>query len=182
MPSYRPRRTRFIGKRRTTGWEVGPHTGFTPLIYSSQQVLPLSKQIGVATQFIDDGMTLTRVRGEITCFMAVPSALYNASMGAAGMFIMDSAAFAFGAAAALDPIDDAASEDWLWHQYMPMSPIGAAVEFQNQGTQAFRWTIDSRAQRKVNAGDLLVLVMSHEGLGAGALVFMAGSRVLLKMN
>ncbi len=143
MASFRRRPGIWFMKRRT-GWELGLYTGFTPGFFDPQAIAAQSRQVSVGTRFVLDGLTLIRVRGAMTVFFQGPQGNASIMLGV-GLCIVDERAFNLGAVALPDPIDDAADEMWLWHQFVSLYVINAGIEFQNDGTQAYCFEIDSKA-------------------------------------
>ena len=101
--------------------------------------------------------------------------------GAVGMAVVSDQAEAIGITALPKPVADADSDLWLLHQWMMgFFVFGSAVGTQEHTGHQGVYQIDSKAMRKVNDDEDVVLV--HElstVLGEGQIVHAAG-RVLIK--
>ena len=69
--------------------------------------------------------------------------------GATGIYMMTEDAFAIGGTAALDPIDDANSDMWIWHSFWDVRAITTTIsDGVNAVAASQRIVIDSKAMRK----------------------------------
>jgi hypothetical protein len=167
--------------KRRTGWEKGPHTGTGPDFFQPLNVSSNTAVTAIGSRFEMDGLTITRIRGRFTAFLAQTES-QGSAMLAMGICVVDERAFNVGTGALPDPLYDADDEMWLWHQYLPFQSCCGNVIFGNQGTNAWHGEIDFRAQRKVNIGDVLVLIFSNAGFFGNQVVRIhAVFRMLLKL-
>ena len=101
-------------------------------------------------------------------------------VGAVGCAVVSDQAVAIGVTAVPTPVTDLGSDLWLAHQYLTSSFLfksGVGVEAQFT-TNA---DLDSRAMRKVEEGQDLILVKERGTLGDGITLFSAG-RTLIKLH
>jgi hypothetical protein len=124
-------------------------------------------------------MTLVRTRG----FAALRSDQVAASepqLLTYGVAIVKEAARLAGAASLPDPFTDADDSIWqTWGQMFGRIEVLSAVGFdgQNQSTQV----IDSKAQRKIDTGESLVLMATNANATSGLSITM-GLRFLFKLH
>jgi len=98
---------------------------------------------------------------------------------AVGFCVVSDQATAIGVTAVPTPVTDLGSDLWFMHQWLSseitvVSAVGLA-----QISEQFQF--DSRAMRKVEEGQDVVLVKEVSALGGGASVFTAG-RMLVKLH
>ena len=100
-------------------------------------------------------------------------------IGAVGMCVVSDQAVAIGAMAVPTPVTDLDSDLWFVHQLM----FGEFVFMTAAGFQArtsVRTTIDSKAMRKVDdSEDLIMVAQSSSALGEG-ITMITGGRLLIK--
>jgi len=91
-------------------------------------------------------------------------------------------AFAVGVTAALDPIDDANSDMWIWHKFFEVAGITTSIaDGVNAQSAVVRQEIDSKAMRKgFDIERVLVLVTEVIEVGAATMTINGQSRVLVK--
>ena len=98
--------------------------------------------------------------------------------GAVGMCVVSDQALAIGVTAVPTPVTDLASDLWFLHQiYGVEFALSSAIGF--DGNAGSRFEIDSRAKRKVNDGQDVILVLENAGISFGSLVRLGG-RLLIK--
>ena len=98
--------------------------------------------------------------------------------GAVGMCVVSDQASAAGAASVPTPDTDAASDLWFLHQYyMGEFRFGTNVGFQNRSERQYQ--IDSKAMRKVNEDEDVLVIAELNTTGSGHTVSIAG-RLLIK--
>jgi len=101
-------------------------------------------------------------------------------IGAFGMAIVSDQAAAIGVTAIPTPITDMGSDLWFVHQMMYNDFLFiSGVGVQSPADRTFE--VDSKAMRKVDIGQDLVVVAEISGGSAGAL-FVTGGRMLVKVN
>jgi len=98
--------------------------------------------------------------------------------GAVGMCVVSDQAAAVGVSAVPTPITDAGSDLWFLHQWtLNTFAFATAVGFDERGGRL--WSIDSKAMRKVNDDEDVVLVGESEATGDG-FIFTTAGRILIK--
>jgi len=103
----------------------------------------------------------------------------EAQLGAFGCCVVSDQASAIGVTAVPTPITDIGSDLFYAHQVMFNSfGFGSAVGLVQEGT---RYTIDSKAMRKVSSDQDIVFTMEAAGSSSGFSVF-TGGRLLVKLH
>ncbi len=107
------------------------------------------------------------------------SAASEFQLGAVGIAVVSDQASAAGVASVPTPITDADSDNWFLHQYF-MANFLFATGAGFDGADGQIYSIDSKAMRKVNDSDDVVVVAEVDtNVSSGLLVSMAG-RILIK--
>jgi len=160
------------GRRRKTGWELGPGT-FTDLgaFTASQSVI-----VGSGIQFLEDGLTLVRTRGFVELVQTGGVALGDGYTGAFGIAIVTAQAFGVGISALPTPITEANWDGWLWHQMFSLRCNEANTDFKRQVFE-----IDSKAMRKVGFEEVCYMVVEVDEIGDAIMEVTGGSRILMKL-
>lgn len=96
--------------------------------------------------------------------------------------MMTEDAFLIGATAALDPIDDANSDMWIWHSFADLHQVTATTaDGVNAGSNVFRQEIDSKAMRKeFDPERVMVGVTQVVEIGVATMIVKAQTRQLFK--
>ena len=97
-----------------------------------------------------------------------------------GMAVVSDEAVAVGVTAVPTPITQMASDFWFVHQMMFGSFLFGDVTGFNESVMT-QYEIDSKAMRKVDIGQDLVVVAEFSTVGSGSIVT-AGGRMLVKVN
>ena len=101
-------------------------------------------------------------------------------IGALGVEVVSDQAAATGVTAVPTPITDMASDFWMVHQLLYNSFVFASgVGFQDDGLHQYE--IDSKAMRKVNVGEDVLVVGEFSGAASGFTMHVGG-RILVKLN
>ncbi len=163
--------------KRTVMW-IGSGVGLTTIVASSVQLISSLSAGALALR----PFTIMRTRQEIW-FDSDQLAANEDPQGDYGKIVVTETAAGVGATAVPDPssIDGDPDSDWFVHQ-----PV--MVQFKTAGTiQAWqvianqiRYTIDSKAMRKVGADDDIVSMFSETG-GHGAELYTRG-RMLIQLH
>jgi len=99
-------------------------------------------------------------------------------IGAIGLAVVSDQAEQTGVAAVPTPVSNADSDLWFVHQWLLNAfDFGDATGF--QGSDGRLYSIDSKAMRKVNDNENVVLVGEFSSVGAGFTLMVAG-RMLIK--
>jgi len=176
MPHIRNLRSRgpFVrGSRRETTWRAVPVT-VTNLAASGGTILNSLDSVELQKR------PFTIVRTHLECYIVSDQLIADEiQLGAIGMAVVSSQSEAVGVTAVPTPMTDIESDLWMVHQFMwnNFSFITAAGF---QGKAGTRYTIDSKAQRKVaDDQDVVIVAEANVALGDGFNLFCAG-RVLIK--
>ena len=128
-----------------------------------------------ATALAKRPFTVTRVVGSMFCGNDQVAAIER-PIGAVGMMVVSEKAIATGATAVPDPITEQASDEWFL--YRSFGVIGAPTV----GNPFMEFQFDSRAQRKVQDGEDVALVVANGAAAAHTLVFTLIFRMLVKLS
>ena len=96
--------------------------------------------------------------------------------GAVGIAVVSEEASTVGVTAVPTPSSNSASDLWLMHSYFGQS--GSSV---NSGRVGYNYAIDSKAMRKVDQGQDLVVVAEITPVSDG-MILLIGGRMLVKLN
>ncbi len=94
-----------------------------------------------------------------------------------GIAVVSDEATAVGVTAIPTPVTEAASNLWLLHQYI----FGEESRLVDKALPERQVSIDSKAMRKVEVGQDVVVVAELAGVGGGVIITVAG-RMLIKNN
>jgi len=165
-----PRRN---SQRRKTSWAVGPTSnGFQTITASAVTLMTLGSQV------LEDGLTLTRIRGELDLFIRTAATIGEGFHGAFGICYMAENAFGIGATAVPAPVADEFWNGWIWHRYFN---VFREIDPGANGSAFVRLEIDSKAQRKEKASDVLVGVLDTTEVGTIVMDVTMRSRILVKL-
>ncbi len=102
-------------------------------------------------------------------------------VGGFGMAVVSDQANAIGVTAVPTPISDMGSDLWFVHQLLYNDFVfGTGVGFEDNVLA--QYVIDSKAMRKVDIGQDLVVVAEFSSNGSGGFNITAGGRMLVKVN
>ncbi len=119
--------------------------------------------------------TVTRMVGSITIYSDQAGAVEH-PLGAVGALVASDKAVTTGATAIPDPVTNVGSD--LWFMYMAFAgPQSTAID----GPGPLVWSFDSRAQRKVQEGDDLAIVVANANAVDG-LRYTLNYRILVKLS
>ncbi len=124
--------------------------------------------------------TIVRIHLEIL-IQSDQLAVTEAQVGGVGFCVVSDSATAAGIAAVPTPLTELGSDLWMAHQLMLNSIDIAGTVSIGDTAGGRRYTIDSKAMRKVNNDQDLALVVEGSGTGAGALITTIG-RFLVKLH
>jgi len=169
--AYRTHRVRSGGSKRATSWfDISiTSTGVdnSSVLVNSLTALELARR------------PFTVVRTYLEILQLSDQAVATEQMHAAiGMCVVSDQAAAIGVSAVPTPITDDDSDLWYIHKFMLSGfAFSSAVGFDERlGRQ---YTIESKAMRKVNDAEDLIVVVEGSSLGEGQTLVTAG-RVLIK--
>ena len=147
--------------------------------------LPTVKALAGATFAIDQVLTSTELaKRPFTVTRTVGSlfvgndqvAAIERPFGALGFAVVSEQAQTAGAASVPDPVADIGSDLWLC--YRAFGAIGAPTT----GNPWTEFTFDSRAQRKVEDGSEIVVMIGNAGAAADILNYVLMFRMLVKVS
>jgi len=124
--------------------------------------------------------TVLRSRGQLL-ITATPDAAADSDVVGLGLIVVTASAVTVGSTALPHPLDDASSDFWLWHQYVPLDSMGATTEAtaRTGGTAWARVEIDSKAMRKAPQGSAIALVGVLDTQEFAAVEVWGGARILI---
>ena len=163
--------------RRLTAWGLGPQMTDQSITATGKVIW--STGIGIVEQVA----TLVRTRGAFMARVLSVAAATDSMVGAIGLGIVSTDAFAVGATAVPGPFTDPEWDGWLWHQYYTLAGVTAtAADGSNAVGFVRRFEIDSKAMRKINGNEILMGVF-EVGVETGTMsIRVSGdTRILLKI-
>ena len=162
------------GPRRLTNWFEILSTQTTLTAIGGTLIASLT-----ADEKLERPFTIVRTHLEVQ-FGSDQIAASETQFGAVGMAVVSDQAAAAGVSAVPTPDTDAASDLWFLHQYLQNTvDFGDATGFIMQGDR--RYQIDSKAMRKVNDSEDVILVAELNNIGGGQIVGVSG-RFLIKVH
>ena len=147
---------RVAGQRMQAFWsDVIPETRF--ITQGAGSTIGSVAVGGTATTRV----TIARLRG--SCFAHLDSgAITEGALVGIGLILVKEEAFTVGGVASMpSPLSDA-NQSWLWHQVIVLGPSVSATDDGGDMSRNARILIDSKAQRKMQAGDTLAFVSEVE--------------------
>ena len=159
--------------RRQTGWQLGPGVLGLASITASSSVI-----FGAGFEFLRDGLTVVRIRGNIEINMTAATAGGDGYDGAFGIGIVSLPAFVAGVVSVPTPVTDVGWEGWMWHQYFSMHSPAA---FDAAGENRLIIPIDTKAMRKAGTEEVIMLVGEFVENITSAITVTTDSRMLLKL-
>ena len=160
-------------KRKSTWLELQPtitvHTVTTGTILFSLTAVELALR----------PFTIVRTRLQVG-IISDQAAASEDQVAGLGIAVVSDQANGVGVTAVPLPIDDMESDLWLMHQLLYNTFLFAdGTGFQDGGLH--QYSIDSKAMRKVDIGQDVVVVAQRGGAGSGLNMFVGG-RILVKVN
>ena len=173
----RHNRVRYPTARRQFEWIGGVSTAFSvsTLAFGDSVIVSSFDTRGATAPAAP--FTIVRVRGQLAFFSDIVAAS-EFPHGAFGMCVVNGEAFDAGVASIPTPFSESFDDRWLFHSYL-MAPIRA-----NANTIDQNWaniTIDGKAMRKVNDGDVVVNVLENGSSAHGA-QFLINLRMGVKLH
>ena len=149
-----------VRSQRKTAWALGPEI-------TLQSITAIGSVLGSGTQLVSaDEITVVRTRGAISLWLEAATTAGDGFSGAMGIGIVTTPAFDIGVTAVPTPIAEESWDGWLWHQYFQLHAGGAIAAAAAQDTDevnatsaAVRYEIDSKAMRRFNSQETLILVI-----------------------
>ena len=173
MAHQRGRLSRGSGSRRETQWLSLPVVQ-TTVADSSALALSLTTAEKALRPF-----TIIRTH-LVTLQTSDQSAASEDQFGAVGICVVSEAAEAVGVSAVPTPLSELDSDLWMVHQILFNEfQLDTAVGAESNAGRVLQ--IDSKAMRKVNNDQDVVVVTQGSGTGGGMVISMAG-RMLIKLH
>ena len=138
------------GKRMQAAW--GPVNIRTRITGGTTPTLGSTSDAALFTERV----TIARLRGSVYVHMDAGAALDTMEV-ALGLIVVKEPAFTAGIASVPSPIVEI-EQSWIWHHLFTMGPAVTATDDGGDISRNMRIEIDSKAQRKVQAGDILTFV------------------------
>ena len=166
-----PRRS---SAKRLTDWGFGVDV-------LTQSMSTSTKLIGTTSLTVGEQQTIVRIRGHLHLTLLTGAASGDGFIGAAGIALVNSDAFAQGINSIPGPLTDAHWNAWMWHSFWDVRVLtGTFSDGVNAGSVQQRLEIDTKAMRKWDPAETLVLMLEGVESGTAAMEFNGDSRILLK--
>ena len=176
MARNRVARRSFSGRRspgRLTEWfSQDFQTGVLQLTANTFQLTTSLTAAALAKR----PFTITRTIGSLYVRSDQVAAIED-PFGALGMMVVSEKAVATGATAVPDPVTQAGSDEWFVYQTFYVGGNSTA----NAGRDWAVYHFDSRAQRKVQDGENIVVVLANANT-AHSVTFIQNFRMLIKLS
>ena len=175
------------GQRRKTTWTGGPSSGVDG---GPQDVSTSSSVLGTTASLVaEDGITVVRIRGDLSIFLMTAAAAGDGYHGAVGIGIASAAAITAGVASLPTPITEESDPNWMYHRYFSVLAGGvidnsaaADADQVNATSAAMHFEMDSKAMRKLSIGQGLYFAVESVEFGAAAVMrFAFNCRLLIKL-
>ena len=156
-------------QRRKTAWGPGPGG-----IAVDNFAASATRLIGSFIQPVVEGMTVTRIRGQLNALLTSAATVGDGYQGAFGIGIATLAAVTAGFASVPTPVTEAESENWLY--WTPFSLHASRVASLNE---QFVLEVDSKAMRKFPGEMAIYAALEVTEIGAAVMDVFFDSRVLV---
>ena len=162
-------------RRRLTSWAQGPgDQSLTSISTTSFVVLGLG--IGLTVP----GLTVVRIRGELTLRLTSAGAADNGFVFTYGIGIVSSDAFAIGATVMPNPQDDMSWPGWMWHGFTTFRAASATLADLGSAN-VVRKVVDVKAMRKLGENEILFAAIDSDESGTATATVSFDSRLLVKL-
>ena len=171
-------------QRRLTNWVGGVQTGLTAIqsVAASTSAIVSALDTRVASGEISTDFTIVRLRG-ILNFIPTDISVDRNAFGAFGVCLVNGEAFDAGVASVISPWTESFDDRWLYHTYWS-SLFRTDVVGTDAGASAHsssQIVIDSKSMRKVQIGDVMIVVIENVSSTAAA-NFITNMRILIKLS
>jgi len=158
------------GARRRTHWTE---------IRSASTALSASTSVLLAVAVVGhEGETLARTRGIFSATLEAYTSAGDGFLGAFGMAIVSTAAATAGIGSIPTPLTEAGWDGWFVHRYFDIRGTIVAGSAAGANANLVRLDIDSKAMRKANEDESIVMVVEVIESGTATLTVVAACRVL----
>jgi len=162
------------GVQRHTDWGFGVDMLANTLSSSA-------KLLGTTSLGVAEPVTLIRIRGMIHFILTLGDAAGSGFLGAAGIALVNTDAFSVGITAIPGPQSDAHWDNWIWHSFWDVRTATATIaDGVNAAGVSQRIVIDSKAMRKWDPAETLVLMVEGTETTNAAVRINCDTRLLLK--
>jgi len=159
------------GARRLTSWFNVP---FSSTVNNATASITASLS---ASGLLRRPFTVVRTHVELL-ISSDQSIASESQLGAFGIAVVSSQALAIGVTAVPTPVTDLESDLWFVHQVM-LNCYQFHTAASVNATYGARYSVDSKAMRRVNDDQDIVFVLENSTIGSGQIVLLAG-RMLIK--
>ena len=168
----------FSRPRRKTAWTVGPG-GSTAQLNSASG----NEFLGGALQ-VAEPVTIVRIRGAGMVLLNTTVAGVNEGYhGAIGIGICTEQAFLAGQASVPDPLNEFDWDGWMWHMFFDIHAVTSTLsDGVNASSASLRFTVDTKAMRKIDEGEILYAKMQTVENGTATMAAWFDTRALVKLN
>ncbi len=171
-----------IRARRKTAWGIGPQQDLASLTSAAPTKTLWTNGV---TLVLESEVTIVRIRGQVNLQLMLATNSGDGFTGALGLGIVNSQAFAAGAASIPGPHSQPEWEGWMWHQFFHMRGVAA----QAQGADVSRNVtadrvieVDTKAMRKFSDNQILFgMIELVDETGTANITTVADTRVLFKL-
>ena len=165
---------RVAGKARSTDWGFGVDM-LAQTLASSQKLL------GTTSLTVAEQATIVRTRGILSLVLLTTNVAGGGFLGAAGIALVNSDAFSQGINSIPGPLTDSNWDAWLWHTFFDVRSVTATIaDGANSNAANRQIQIDSKAMRKWDPAETLVLVVEGVETVSATLLVNCDTRILLK--
>ncbi len=177
MPSRRGLTRTVIGRspRRLTAWGDGPG-GTTSTQVNSSATRILGSGVALTTE---DRVTLVRLRGHLVANVASATAAGDGVVGAFGIALVTSDAFAVGVSAVPDPLTEAEFQ-WLYYTKVSWRVPAPSADIRDGYDRTI--VIDNKAMRKWRDGMTMVGILETVLIGTADVRVDFDTRLLVKLS
>ncbi len=165
---------RTAGKKRLTDWAFG-------VDILNQTIDASEKILGTTSLTTAEQQTIVRVHGVLHVTLITASVAGAGFLGAAGIALVNTDAFGQGINSIPGPLTDAHWDSWLWHSFWDVRALtGTIGDGANSGAAHQRIAIDSKAMRRWDPAETLVIMVEGVEVGAASATLNCDTRILVK--
>ena len=159
MPHQRGSRRSFGSSpaRRRSSWEVGPGAS-----RRSISTIDNPAFIGLVANPVEDGLTLVRIRGDLYVRLTAAAAAGEFMHGWVGIGLTSAEGTAAGIGSVPTPVAELNAESWLWMHFWSVESVTDAEAVDRGGVGGYHVPIDTKAMRKLSAGQSLYAAVEAE--------------------
>ena len=164
--------------KRMTAWAIGPQDSGSTLAATGARIWTTGVQL-----VNEPKATIVRVRGIFHVVCDTVAAGNDGYIGAIGLGLVSTPAFAAGIASVPTPLTEMAWDGWLYHSFFDVRGITATIaDGVNGPTCTQTIEIDSKAMRIMGEQQTLIGVIDVVETGTSTMSYTADTRVLVKTS